>query len=211
MLYPKILSAVSILSLVASQDITIYTKNVYNSHQQDIGILAYDAEHRTADFRLSPDVSIETTAFSLCARDLAGTDCFGYQEIDQTGPGALGGDFGLVIDDEGTIQRLSFSRGDVPQEFSCHVGTVNMALKPNLNPFNKRNANDQQAQTQTKKVVRTRVVENEEGEEVEVEEEVEEEVAVDTRSWVQKNWMYIVPPLVLVLILSPSDSPEGAK
>lgn len=45
---------------------------------------------------------------------------------------------------------------------------------------------------------------------VEVTREIEEEVEVpvDDRSWIQKNWMYVVPPL-LIFMLAGGGNEQG--
>ncbi|KAM9928272.1 hypothetical protein OXX59_001939 [Metschnikowia pulcherrima] len=192
-----------LLTVVASQEISIYTKNVDSGQNQDLGILIYDASLREASFSAFPDTFPESGAFSICARDP--DSCFAYQEIKEKSGQSLGGEFLITITENGTIQSLSFSRGSEPNVYAAKVGVLAEAPKPNLNPYNKRSAQDNKQQVQTQKVIVKKLVENEKGEKIEVEEEVEEVVEADNRSWVQKNWMYIVPPLVLFLIFSPED------
>ena len=191
-----------LLTVVALQEISIYTKNVNSGQNQELGILFYDSSLREASFSAISDTFPESDAFSICARDP--DSCFAYQEIKEKSGQSLGGEFLITINENGTMQSLSFSRGNELNVYAAKVGVLAEAPKPNLNPYNKRSAQEKQ-QVQTQKVIVKKVVENEKGEKIEVEEEVEEVVEADNRSWVQKNWMYIVPPLVLFLIFSPED------
>ncbi|KAM9903745.1 hypothetical protein OXX79_003160 [Metschnikowia pulcherrima] len=191
-----------LLTVVASQEISIYTKNVNSCQNQELGILFYDASSREASFSAISDSFPESGAFSICARDP--DSCFAYQEIKEKSGQGFGGEFLITITENGTIQSSSFSRGTEPNVYAAKVSVLAEAPKPNLNPYNKRSAQEKQ-QVQTQKVIVKKLVENEKGEKIEVEEEVEQVVEADNRSWVQKNWMYIVPPLVLFLIFSPED------
>ncbi|QBM89586.1 hypothetical protein METSCH_D06640 [Metschnikowia aff. pulcherrima] len=191
-----------LLTAVALQEIDIHTKNVISGQNQELGILFYDASLREASFSAISDTFPESGAFSICARDP--DSCFAYQEIKEKSGQSLGGEFLITINESGTIQSLSFSRGTEPNVYAAKVSVLAEAPKPNLNPYNKRSEQEKQ-QVQTQKVIVKKLVENEKGEKIEVEEEVEEVVEADNRSWVQKNWMYIVPPLVLFLIFSPED------
>lgn len=195
------LTVLAYLSLVALQEIGIFTRNIDTKQEQDIGVLTYGSQNATSAFQAYSDISFGKGHYSVCARDLETVPgCFGYQE----GPG-FGGDFQILVNGAGTIEGLSFVRGKVPLVFGSLVKSVESAPKPNLNPYNRQTA---QSQAQTLKVVQKKVVENEAGEKVEVEEEIEQVVETDNRSWVQKNWMYIIPPLVLFLIFSPDEKKE---
>ncbi|EDK47104.1 hypothetical protein LELG_05285 [Lodderomyces elongisporus NRRL YB-4239] len=88
-----------------------------------------------------------------------------------------------------------------------------VAPQPNMNPdsLKKQQQKGQQKSGNTKlevvKQKKTVKYIDEDGKEVtkeveiEVEVPLEEDVIVDERSWIQKNWMYVVPPLLLFLVM----------
>ncbi|OBA21305.1 hypothetical protein METBIDRAFT_11843 [Metschnikowia bicuspidata var. bicuspidata NRRL YB-4993] len=199
----------SLASLVALQEFSIYTLNTVTSQESELGLLSYDPGQNSALFRPHLDLPSAKGSYSVCARDLAcSAPCFAYQEIGENTPQGLGGKFKVAVGDDGSVTYISFERGEDPAHFACLVARVETAPTPNLNPFH-RQAAQQNRKVQTQKVVRKKVVENDNGEKVEVDEETDEVVDVDSRSWVQKNWMYIVPPLVLFLIFSPAENKDG--
>lgn len=184
-------------SAAATSHIGIYARNVLTLAVIPVGSLDYDLPASKVEF--TPEVGhIEPGSYCLGSKDSVESDCFAYIETE----GQLAGEF-IVFVDEDDVAGLSFIKGKAGLQL--RVEKVSSGPVPNLEPLQ----GQQQAKAPvTQKVTRKRVVENEDGEKVEIEEEIEEIVPVDERSWVQKNWMYIVLPLVLVLLLSPEDKAE---
>lgn len=183
-------------SALASNHILIFARNLDSLSVAELGSLNYDLS--TAKLEFTED-SYEITPGPYCigTRDLASKECFAYVEVNDQ----LGGDFVLYVDDKNEMTELSFLRS---QEVGLRLRLKKVVtnIVPNLEPFQ---GQQQVKQPVTQRVTRKRVVENENGEKVEVEEVIEEVVPVDERSWIQKNWMYVVPPLLLLLVLSPED------
>lgn len=178
-----------LLALAYLQEVVVYSQRFADHHTAEFGRLSLGGASGTPQFLLTS--APENGLFCLGTSDLPGRECFAYHEVD----GPLTGKF-LVHVSSGEIKDVSFARGD---GFSVEAVEPRTAPQPNLHPAAKPVV---QAPA-TKKVVRKRVVENDDGDKVEIEEEVEENVEVDTRLWIQKNWMYVVPPLVIFMIMSP--------
>lgn len=182
-------------SLVALSSIDIYAQDVHSKSEVSLGAIHFDHQSKSASFSAT-GADVVGTSLCLGTHDIPGQECFVYQEA---ADGKLGGSFQLFVDQNG-IQRLSFSPS--LEEFSAEIIEISHGAGPNMLPlFQEKTA--QKPQTST--VVRKRVVTDEDGVESVVEEEVVEVIEEDNRSWVQKNWMYIVPPLVLFLLFAPVD------
>ena len=75
---------------------------------------------------------------------------------------------------------------------------------PNFNTTTQKTPEKRKAVVKSKKTV---VEVDEDGKEVVKEVEVEE--PVDERSWLQKNWIYVVIPLVLLMLLTDDKNKTG--
>lgn len=180
-------SLLTLIGVVHAASLEIYATNVVTGVRTDLGALSYSAESAT----FSPRTTLAAGDYCL------GTDvakCFSYSEVKE----GLSGEF-VVYMDGPEMEDLAFVAGT--NGLSLRVEHVAAAPLPTLQapkPEVKQN-------TVKQKVVRKKMVKDENGDMVEVEEVVEEEVE-DNRSWVQRNWMYIVPPLVLLLLI-----PDGEE
>lgn len=186
-------------SLAALTSISIYARDVTNNAKIPLGAILLDDDRKIATFTADPIKGIGK-AVCLGTSDLPGHDCFSYHELAND---KLQGSFQVIVDESG-IQRISFT--PAARDLAVDVVEVKRAPGPNLLPV----AMDLQVapKTQSKMVTRKRVVVDDEGVETIVEEEVLEVLEDDKRSWVQKNWMYIVPPLILFLIFAPNEPPK---
>lgn len=182
-------SLLAFIAAVQAASLEIFATNVHTGDRSDLGVLSFSPE--------SANFSVRAT---LAAGDYClGTDvaeCFSYSEVKE----GLSGEF-VVYMDGPEVENLAFVAGT--NGLSLRVEHVAAAPVPNLQP-----PQEEVKQNMVKqKVMKKKTVKTDDGETVEVEEEVEEEV-VDNRSWVQRNWMYIVPPLVLLLLI---PDQEGEK
>lgn len=188
----------STICAAAAQQILLFSRNLDSLAVTQLGSLHYDPAAATSDFS-AHDSHILPGSYCIGTSDLPLKECFVYLETS----GDLGGEFVVFVDDENQVSDISFLRG--AGGFTLRVEKVVSNVKPNLTPFHKK---EPVKEPVTQKVTRKRVVENENGEKVEIEEEVEEVVPVDERSWIQRNWMYVVPPLLLFLVMAPEDKQE---
>lgn len=183
----------ALLALVSALDYAIYASDLSTARHVPVGVLHYDSAANHSAFAAAPLFSLGKGHWCLHATNYAGETCFWYQEIADAAD--FGGVFALFVDAEKAVQQLTFYRGEQPG-FDAAVRAVAVAPTPNL-------AAVREKKPEPEKIVRKKIVENENGEKVEITEE--EIVEPDTRSWIQRNWMYIVPPLIIFLILSPED------
>lgn len=186
----------SLLSAAAANKILFFAHNLDTLEEVQLGSLEYDQQASTSEFR-AENLPIVPGTYCVGTKDVPGKDCFAFLETD----GDISGEFVVYVDKKDELAEVSFLRGK--SGLSSSVKKVTANVVPNLNP----SQGQQVKEPVTQKVTKKRVVENENGEEVEIEEEVEEAVPVDERSWIQKNWMYIVPPLLIFLVMAPEDKP----
>lgn len=188
----------SIASIALAERILFFVKNLDADVVTELATLDYNSESGNSE--LIP-VSADLAPGSYCMGtfDVPQKECFVFFEH----LGLVSGDFVVYVDEELKISDISFISGG--NGLRLRVAGVVTNVVPNLTPFHKK---EPVKQPTTQKVTRKRVVENENGEKVEIEEEVEEIVPEDERLWIQKNWMYIVPPLLLFMVFAPDDSKE---
>lgn len=89
------------------------------------------------------------------------------------------------------------------KHWDCKLIESSSAPLPNLKPFI-RQKQKPKAEPVKQKVIRKKTVEID-GKKTEIEEEIEEVIEEDDRLWLQKNWMWIVVPLGLFLIMAPDE------
>lgn len=188
----------TVVSAVSASKIVFFAQNLETQNNVQLGSLEYDQQSSTSAF--SPE-NHPTEAGSYCigTKDLPGKECFAYLET----TGDITGQFVIYVDNKNELTEVSFLRG--ANVLDSRVERIKTNVVPNLNPSQGQPIKEPVVQKVSRKVV----VQNEDGEDVEIVEEVEEVVPVDDRSWIQKNWMYIVLPLVLVLLVAPEEKPEG--
>lgn len=113
--------------------------------------------------------------YCVGTKDLPGHECFTYTHLE----GGIGQKTVQVTVEDGKVLQLALANGspDTPVK----IVTPAVAPTPNLDPV--------PLQVKKKK---PKVVENTEDQQV-------------TKSWIQENWMYIVPPLVILMMLLPAE------
>lgn len=185
-----------IVTAVSAKKILFFAHSLDTLEEIQLGSIDFDQESSSSAF-LAEKNQFVPGPYCIGTRDLPGKECLAYLETD----GGISGEFVVYIDSKNELAEVSFFRGK--SGLSSTVRKVTANVVPNLNPSQGQQVNEPVIQKVTKK----RVVENEAGEKVEIEEEVEEEVTVDDKSWIQKNWMYVVPPLLLFLVFAPEDKP----
>lgn len=185
-------------ALAALSTINIYATELGSSTEIALGTIDCEPLLKTATFLATPPAPLGL-ALCLGTHDLPHHSCFVYHE---SANGVLQGKFQLFVDATG-VQRVSFGAA---ADVMVDIVEVVHSPAPDLKPFLALQNLVQPVDTKT--VLRKSVVTDEAGAESVVEEMVEEVVQPDTRSWVQKNWMYIVPPLILLFITAPvNESP----
>lgn len=188
----------SLVFLTLAEQILFFAKNLDSSLVTQLATLDYNSESGNSELSLDA-TDLAPGSYCMGTSYLPQKECFVFFEH----LGLISGDFVVYVDEELKISDISFISGG--NELKLRVASVVSNVVPNLTPFHKK---EPVKQPTTQKVTRKRVVENENGEKVEIEEEIEEIVPEDDRLWIQKNWMYIVPPLLLFMVFAPEDSKE---
>ncbi|EMG49209.1 hypothetical protein SBY92_000582 [Candida maltosa Xu316] len=189
---------ISIASAAETTRINLFIKSIDDASSSDsIGFIDNDSVYLMEETPLNPD-----KFYCIGTKDLENHECFtflnGVDSLNHT-----------VIDafmdkDNAEIVRLSLT---FAEESTNKLRKHRFAKSPvpNLNPDSLKKLKQQQQQSQEKGKVeivkQKRIIKVTDDEGNEVEKEIEEEIEVDNRSWIQKNWMYIVPPLILFLIM----------
>lgn len=184
---------VLLLATLCAAQVLYYARGLDSAQKVPVGTLSFAEGTLEAQFA-SADPALQPGLYCIGTDDLPGKSCFAYLEVS----GRLGGKFVAFVGPDGELVDVTFVQG--PGELSGTAEVRNRAAQPQYDETFR-----QKEPVKTQKVTRRKVVENEAGEKVEVEETVEEVVEVDNRSWIQKNWLYVVLPLVLFLVLAPDD------
>ncbi|CAK9437603.1 uncharacterized protein LODBEIA_P19810 [Lodderomyces beijingensis] len=197
-----LLSFLLLVTLAVSKRINLYARPIDAESSSDpIGFIEDDSVY-LMDFDLQPHQS-----YCIGTKDLHNHECFSFQPDLRSFNNSV---FNVYLTEDGDIHRLalSFDENATAPKIKKHRSIT--APQPNMNPESlKKQREEQQKQSaghqgeRRQKVVQRKIVKivNEKGEEEEQEVEEEVEVVVDDRSWIQKNWMYIVPPLIIFLLL----------
>ncbi|CAH2352092.1 endoplasmic reticulum membrane protein complex subunit 10 [[Candida] railenensis] len=171
-------------------DINIFANPLDGTSKINIGsIIATESN----EFKFNQVNSLSANIdYCVGTEDLANHECFGYVEAKSDN-----GKLKLLVkrdSNEGTIHKISINP-DINSEQDLIVVGEERGPSPILNPVHS------QKQNAAKK---GGVNSNAASDSGEAGEDVEEEV--DNRSFVQKNWMYIVPGLLLLFMgLSPEE------
>ena len=160
------------------------------------------------DVDLQPD-----QAYCIGTKDVHNNECFSYQTNLQNLNHAI---FNLYLDGDGDILRLSLSFDDKLDKPQVKRRKQIIAAQPNLNPDSMKKQREEQKNggnggQVVEKVKQKKVITEIDANGVEVTREIEEEVEVpvDDRSWIQKNWMYIVPPLLIFMLAGGGGAEQG--
>ncbi|KAK6874129.1 hypothetical protein K6H11_001773 [Candida tropicalis] len=176
--------------------INLFIKPIDGQSSDSIGFINDNSVY-LVDTELDPSKS-----YCIGTKDLENHECFtfinGVSSLNNTVIDAF-------IDENGDITRLALNF-DESSKPTIRKHKVHPAAIPNMNAESiKKQRQQQQQQAQNSGKVRVvkqkKLIKYIDDEGNEVEKEIEEEVEIDERSWVQKNWMYIVPPLLLFLVM----------
>lgn len=189
----------SLISVAAATERTldIYYRSITSNSKVNLGEIRYDPQTNTSSFT---EKSALPKHESLClgTDKLPNNECFIYLETKEQPPT---GNFVVLVDDSGLPSDVSLElhKGEI---WGAQTKPIAKGPVPNFEPAN-REVSQEPVKKKTVKKITTTKVEN--GEEIQIEEEIIEEEEEDNRSWVQKNWLYIVIPLVILMFLSPED------
>lgn len=157
--------------------VQIYAKPL-SSKPITLGSLHYDKNTTHASFAQS-DLAIDDGHYCIGTTDLPNLECFTYTKLSES---TFGTKLLLVhLNANKNIAHLSMSTAPVSKNTS--ESSIQVAVsKANYDPKPIKNTKAEKAQTNP--------------------EATEEEAP---RSWIQKNWMYVVPPLLIMFVLLGED------
>lgn len=196
-----------IATLASSKRINLFIKPIDQAASDPIGFIENEAVY-LMDVDLQPD-----QAYCIGTKDVHNNECFSYQTNLQNLNHAI---FNLYLDGDGDILRLSLSFDDKLDKPQVKRRKQIIAAQPNLNPDSMKKQREEQKNggnggQVVEKVKQKKVITEIDANGVEVTREIEEEVEVpvDDRSWIQKNWMYIVPPLLIFMLAGGGGAEQG--
>lgn len=165
-----------------AQTLSIHYSVVPSHKEHAFATIEYAPGSKKATVQIE---DIPETSGDIClgTASLPHHECFAYSNTLKRAQ------FHIYLDSSGNIDHLAANSAN---EASVTVHPFVAAPVPNLNPESYRK------KAAAQKVLQKKVITDEDGEEVEVEEEVV--VPADERSFIQKYWMYIVPPLLLFMM-----------
>lgn len=187
------------LLTVAGQTIDVFARSMTSNQKLVFGEITYDPASNSTLYNAKIESLPQHETLCLGTKDLPQSECFFYLETFENPPS---GDFVVFVDDAGQLSHLTVEIHN-QGKWGVQSRHVSKGPEPNLNPINRQQV--QKEPVKQKIVTKRTTTKVENGETIEVEEEVTEEVEEDTRSWVQKNWMYIVIPLLIILVMSPEE------
>ena len=179
MLTRFILQLVVFISIAHAQllSVQIFAKPL-SSKPITLGTLHYDENTTHASF-FQNDLAIDDGHYCIGTSDLPNLECFTYTKLSKS---TLGTKLLLVhLDADKNIAHLSMSTASVsknPIESSIQVAIS----KVNYDPKPIKKTKPEKTQTNPGAT--------------------EEEAP---KSWIQKNWMYVVPPLLIIFVLLGED------
>lgn len=193
------------LASAKQEKIDLFMKSIddpSSSTSDSIGFISENSVYLIENTELDP-----SKKYCIGTKDLENHECFtflnGVTSLNNTIIDAF-------IDEDGEITRLAlnFEESSVKSKTKDKLRKhkIHPAAVPNMNAdsIKKQRQQQQQAQGSSGKVrtiKQKRTIKYIDDDGNEVEKEIEEEVEIDERSWIQKNWMYIVPPLLLFLVM----------
>lgn len=183
------LKVLFLATIVYATQLLIFARSLDDTKLVGLGSITVDGLQSTFE---ASDASLAAGSYCVGTDSLPEKECFAYLEVG----GVFGGEFVVYVDGNEVID-LTFAQN--LDNVTSRVASVGAAAEPIMKPH----AVAQKVVTQ--KVKRKVLVENENGEQVEIEREDEEIVEPDNRSWVQKNWLYLALPLVLIFIMAPEE------
>lgn len=188
----------------AAREYQIFATSLQSSIAIPIGSVAYDKGLKQGFFT-SEDSVIEDGDYCVGTKDLLNHECFAYTEVGDGATILSGKSLELQLNSDEEVEQIALVEKGQRQII---ISTAAKQPIPNLNPVHATKQANQGPSKVTKKVTVKETVVDEEGNEVEVERERVVEEEEDTRSFIQKYWMYIVPA---VLLVASSMTPEEDK
>lgn len=185
-----------LISLALAQTVKVYARLPYTTNELEIGSIVVDDNGPLMSGEVSSAID-EDAHYCIGTNDLSNHGCFAYTGNTKNAK--------FVVQTSGTeIVKLHLNPDSAaPLVVSVDDGAT-LGPTPIMRPVHKQKHSSKQP---TRKRIRPRkqLAERAKEEEVAAEEEEEEEEEVDDRSWVQKNWMYIVPGLLILFVGLGSD------
>lgn len=185
----KLLIITILLSTILAQVIQLYARSLVHNTKVPIAIVDVETKKLTLQEQFEGE-------YCIGSDDIADSECISYVN------GKLN-EFGVAIylDKLGNIESISLTNDGV------NIHPFEEGVKPNLNPVVKNKPKSGGKSVKLEKVVQKKMIKiiDEDGNEIEQEVEEEVEVEVDERSFIQKNWVYIVIPLAMYMIASAPD------
>lgn len=193
-----------LIAHVSAREYQIFATSLQSSKAIPIGSISYEKSAKLGFFTPEDSV-IEGGEYCIGTKDLVNHECFSYIEVSD-GAGLLSGkSLELQLNSDEEVEQIALVEKGQQQII---ISSAAKQPIPNLNPVHATKQANQGPAKVTKKVTVKETVVDEEGNEVEVEREKVVEEEEDTRSFIQKYWMYIVPA---VLLLASSMTPEEDK
>ncbi|CAH6718427.1 hypothetical protein CLIB1444_01S06480 [[Candida] jaroonii] len=173
------------LVMAEVQRISLYGTGLSDKEHIELGHLEINKNNLKGMYLPCRIDSIDSE-FCIGAKDIPGSECF-YKTND------LSNKQFVVYIDNGKVDYLTIRESN--DKHKVLVKETPKAPQPNLNPSNK----PKKAPVEVKTVKTFKTDEN--GNKIEVTQEIEE----PPKSWIQKNWTYIVPPLLILFVLMGDD------
>ena len=177
----NILTVFLLINGILCETISLFARSVNDGSKLPLATVNTETKLMVMENELNGEYCIGT-------EDINDHECFSYFN----GHMALLG-VNLFLDKQGNVNSIAL--------LSSGVNLVKFVdgAKPNLNPVNRKKPENR---PKVEKITKTIIVKDENGEEVE--KQVEEEI--DNRSFIQKNWVYIVIPLIFFLLAGEKES-----
>ena len=195
LLYPIL--AYSAFAEATEKTVDVFSKSVNSASTVSLGQIKYDTATNNTEYVAISDLPSHES-ICLGTRHIPNRECFTFLQTKESSPK---GRFVLFLNKDREIEDIAFHAGD--EEWSTELVDVLLAPSPTLKPF-VRQKQKQKAEPVKQKVIRKKTVEID-GKQTEIEEEVEEEVQEDAKLWLQKNWMWVVIPLALFMVMAPEE------
>ena len=188
----------TILASVEAKKINLYIKPIDSPSKGDsIGFINDDSVYLIdSTTTLQPD-----QFYCVGTKDLDNHECFTFMDENGVTISRLSLNFDESYNNKSKLRKHKFTTSPIP---NLNPDSLKKQRQKQGNKGGQGN-NKQVEIIKQKKLVKYI---DDDGNEAEKEIEEEIEVEVDNRSWVQKNWMYIVPPLLLFLIVGGGDQPQ---
>lgn len=187
-----------LLKVIVAEVIDLHYTSVLTGATGSFGVLQYEKGAKRTGFELAS--GIENGEYCIGTKALADHDCFAYLKVELESD-LSNKNIQLHLDELNEIKQLALV--ELKQVLVRHVGRIS---QPNLNPAH---ASTVKKSGKVEHVIEKQVIVEIDEEGNEVEREIDVEVEVDGRSWIQKNWIWLVVPLLFVMLL-PEDKEKKA-